>query len=184
SNVRFYNKTFSVTDLNYNGSTTDHDSRLQPQWYVTIPIFWTSFDIPVNITTQNSYTFLQTVLGSRSTAGDLANVADAGAVDSSYADGGKWNMSPGFSLTAYLQQTGDFDVYNLSTATSKNVVINVKRVTGSTVDPVVLVYDSTGQVLKAFNDDGGGYPNSRLVFHTTAGQNYQVVVGAYGDNSA
>src|SRR5207302_1056188 len=70
-----------------------------------------------------------------------------------------------------------------STATSKFVQIDVQRIAGSVVDPVVMIFDSTGTNLLAFNDDGGGYPNSRLVFGTTAGVNYKIVVGSYGDVS-
>src|SRR5207302_4518835 len=86
-------------------------------------------------------------------------------------------------LTAYLQVSGDYDVYNLSTSTSRTVQIDVKQIAGSSVDSIVMIYDSTGQNLLAFNDDGGGYPNSRLIFSTTAGVNYKIVVGSYGANS-
>src|SRR5262249_28082839 len=146
ANVRFYNKAFSITTLNNDGSETYPDSRMQPQWYITIPFplgsvvdstYATRFappragiDLPLNITTRTSSRYLQAWLGSRSMAGDLANVADAGAVDPSYADAAKLNMSPGFNHFDSLERAGDFDVYSLSTATSKRVVINVKQLAG------------------------------------------------------
>ena len=182
-NVRFYNQTFNITNLNYNGTTTAPDDNVQPKWHIDYDFGFFHFQFPVNITTQNSYTYLQAVLGARSTAGDLANVADNGAVDPSYADGGMWSATTGFDLTAYMQRSGDFDVYALSTATSKTVQIDVRRIAGSTVDPVVMIFDASGTNLLAFNDDGGGYPNSRLIFSTTAGVNYKIVVGSYGDVS-
>src|SRR5262249_2333951 len=70
-----------------------------------------------------------------------------------------------------------------STPTSKWVQIDVRQYAGSSLDSVLMVYDSTGQTLLGFNDDGGGYPNSRLVFYATAGVNYKIVVGAYGNGS-
>jgi hypothetical protein len=157
---------------------------LQPKWHYTVSFgLGSTYKFPVNITTQNSYTFLQTVLGARSTSGDLANVADKTAVDASYADGGMWTATPGFNLTAYVQRSGDFDVFALTTPASQWVQIDLKRIAGSSVDPVLMIFDSTGRNLLAFNDDGGGYPNSRLVFGTTAGQSYRIVVGSYGANS-
>jgi hypothetical protein len=63
------------------------------------------------------------------------------------------------------------------------VQIDVRRIAGSSVDPVVMIFDASGTNLLAFNDDGGGYPNSRLIFSTTAGVNYKIVVGSYGDVS-
>jgi hypothetical protein len=183
ANTRFINQTFNITDLNNDGTSTTHDPGHAPKWYQTIDFGWFHYDFPVTITTQNSYTFLQTVLGARSTAGDLANVADSTAVDPNYVDGGMWNAGPGFNLTAYMQRPGDYDVYSLSTSKSRQVAIDVKQIAGSTLDPVLFVFDSTGQTLLAFNDDSGGTLNSRLIFSTTAGQTYKIVVGSYGSNS-
>lgn len=180
SNVFFANQTFDITTLNNNGTSTSPDSRLQPQWYVGYSTPWLTIRVPVNITTQNSYTYLQAVLGARSTSGDLRNVADITAVDPAYVDAGMWYASPGFNLTAYVQRPGDYDVYALSSASSRYVQIDLKQVAGSTLDPVVMVFDATGKNLLAFNDDGGGYPNSRLVFWTNAGESYRIVVGSYG----
>jgi hypothetical protein len=186
SNVLFVNKTFNITDLNNNGTSTTHDPDHAPEWYVHYDFGWFSFNLPVTITTQNSFTFLKAVLGARPVAGDFANVADSGAVDPSYADGSLTSVSPGADVYAYLQQTGDYDVYNLSSSSflGRWVTIDVKRPSGSSVDPVVMVFNSSGQSLQYFNDDGGGYPNSRITFWQSAGQNYKIVVGAYGNNSS
>lgn len=184
SNTRFVNQTFDITDLNFNGTELVNDSALIPKWHQTIQIGWFKIDLPVNIVTQNSYTYLQAVLGPRVTSGDISNVADTTAVDASYVDGHAYGITTGTNVTAYLQQTGDWDVFNLKTAVSKKIILNVKRPSGSSVDPVVMIYNSSGQNLLAFNDDGGGFPHSRIVFQTTAGQTYKVVVGAYGQNSS
>ncbi len=184
SNVRFINKTFNITDLNYNGTTTAPDPDHAPKWHDDINFIFFTLQVPVKITTQNSYTFLQTVLGSRSTAGDFGNVADATAVDATYTDGSRPNITVGSSYTASVGRPGDFDVFQLSTAASQKVVIDVTQYSGSTVDPVLFIYDSTGLTLKAFNDDRApGDRNSKLIFQTTAGVQYKVVVGSYGANS-
>src|SRR5260370_38060910 len=47
-----------------------------------------------------------------------------------------------------------------------------------------MVYSGNGQSLLGFNDDGGGYPNSRITFWAGAGQSYKIVAGAYGNNSS
>ena len=182
-NVRFYNQTFNITNLNYNGTTTAPDDNVQPKWHIDYDFGFFHFQVPVNITTQDSYTYLQAVLGARSTAGDLPNVADLGAVDPTYVNGAMWSATPGFDLTAYIQRPGDFDVYALSAATSRTVQIDLRQIAGSTVDPIVMVFDASGNNLLAFNDDGGGYPNSRLQFYVTGGVSYRIVVGSYSDNS-
>src|SRR5207245_6981949 len=67
-NVRFVNKTFNVTDLNYNPSTGSNydEPKLQPAWYNYIDVGWFSLSVLTNITTQDSYTYLQAALGARS----------------------------------------------------------------------------------------------------------------------
>ena len=77
-NVRFVNKTFNITDLNYNPSTGSNydEPKLQPAWYNYIDIGWFHVPVLTNITTQDSYTYLQAALGARSTVGDFANVAE------------------------------------------------------------------------------------------------------------
>jgi hypothetical protein len=185
SNVRFVNKTFNITDLNYNGTSTVHDPGHAPKWHIHIPLpFGGGIDFPVPITTQNSYTFLQTTLGARVTSGDFANIADSGAVDGSYVDGFKPSVGVGSSIIGGIQRAGDYDVFTLSTPTSRSVVIDVKKLAGSRLDPVVMVFDSSGQNLLAFDDDSGGSLNSHLVFSAVGGVNYQIVVGSWSGNSA
>jgi hypothetical protein len=183
-NVQFVNKTFDITDLN-GTPATPAPSHL-PEWYVHYEIAGgLGYDLPVTITTQNSFTYLQAVLGARSTAGDFANVADATAVDPSYVDGSLTNIQVGADVPASLQQTGDYDVYNLSApGVAQLITVDVKQATGSSVDPVVMVYSSDGQTLLYFNDDGGSYPNSRIRFVAFPGESYKVVVGGFDNYSS
>jgi hypothetical protein len=183
-NVLFVNKTLDITDLN--GTPATPAPSHMPEWYVHYEILGgLSYDLPVTITTQNSFTYLEAVLGARPTAGDFANVADPTAVDPSYVDGSLLNVSVGADVHASVQQTGDYDVYNLSGPTVEQfVTVDVKQVTGSYLDPVVMVFSNDGQTLLHFDDDGGGYPNSRVTFWAGPGQSYKIVVGGYGNYSA
>src|SRR5262249_36350695 len=139
-NVRFINQTYDITDLNFNISTSTltPNPNAQPKWYHTevlppLPHDPDSppsehpvpFDVPNNVTTQTSYTFLNAVLGARATAGDYANVADATAVDAGYVDATLPSVSVGSSVVTSLSRPGDYDVFRLSTGTSQWVKIDV-----------------------------------------------------------
>ena len=70
SEFYYANHTFSITDLNFTGTQTFSDPTQQPIWQGT------------NLLTENSFTYLQAVLGLR--ANDSAfHVADAASVDPS-----------------------------------------------------------------------------------------------------
>lgn len=186
ANVFFVNKTFNITALNFNGTTTSNDNRLIPQWYETHYIWWFSYETTNNIVTQNSYTYLKAALGNRTTFSDYwADVADLSAVDPAYVNGymPKFTYSGySYSTTGGLNYTGDYDVIQFTSTTSRWINIDVKQYSSS-VDPIVMLYNSSGQSLLGFNDDGLGYPNSRLTFYVSAGQSYKIVVGSYGNNS-
>lgn len=187
ANTRFVNQTFNLTDLNFNGSATVHDARETPQWYTTYNFGWGNVDLPNNIVTQNSYTYLRTVLGAPTAFGDgIANVADRTAVDASFVDGYMPTFSiynASYTTTGTVNHGGDYDVFQFSTWSSKWVNIDVQRFGSSSLDSVLMVYDSTGQQLLAFNDDSNGTVNSHLQFYSTLGQTYRIVVGGYGNNS-
>lgn len=185
ANTRFVNKTFTLTSLNNNGTSTSNDSRLTPEWYTHFSIFGISLDVPNPIVTQNSYTYLRTALGAPTTGGDAwADVADSSLIDSVYHDLSmpSFSVSTSYSTTGGINTRGDYDVFKMSVPTSKYVKISASQYS-STVDPVLYVYDSTGKSLLAFNDDSGGTRNSSLVFYASAGTNYKIVVGSYGANS-
>src|SRR5262249_31966228 len=116
--------------------------------------------------------------------GDYANVADTTAVDPTYVDGYMPSVSVGSSVSAYLQHTGDYDVFSFTAGVSQTVRVNVNQSAGSSVETVLQGYDSTGTNRLYFNDDSGGTLNSQVVFYATAGTNYKLVVGAYGNNTS
>ncbi len=185
TNARFMNRTFNITDRNYDASTDtlSNDARMVPMYFHVdfLPGF-VIFPHTDRIVTQNSYTYLNQVLGARPVGSDLANVANAGSVDGAYWDGYKINAYVGATVTSNLTR-GDFDVFRFSSSTTRYVTIDAKQAAGSYVDPVLFVYDSTGTNLLAFNDDSGGTLGSQLIFRAQAGQSYQIVVGGYGGNS-
>jgi reprolysin-like metallo-peptidase family M12B len=185
ANVRFVNKTFTITDLNYNPSTGSNYNEpwLQPKYKTYINFGWFQVPFVNTITTQNSFTYLQAALGPRSTIGDFANVADTTAVDSAYVDGTTWVMSVGSSVTAGVNRSGDFDVYSFTPASSQWVTIDAKRLGTSTVDPVLLVYGSSGQTVIGFDDDSGAGLESQLTLYVTAGTTYKLAVGSYAGSS-
>jgi hypothetical protein len=180
ANVRFIDETLNITDLNYNPSTGTnyHEPDLQPQWRTTLIVGGYAVSRLSTITTQNSYTYLQAALGARSMAGDMANVADARAVDSSYADGAASTLTLGSTFNASVSRRGDFDVYSFTPETSRWVIFNAKRGAASTVDPVLLVYNSAGQSVLGFDDNSGAGVESKLQLYVTAGHTYKVAVGA------
>jgi hypothetical protein len=183
ANTRFVNKAFTVTDLNYNPSTGSNydEPRLQPQW---LNLLYGFIPVVSNITTQNSYTYLQAALGARAASSEWANVADHDSVDASYADGYSPTLGVGSATTGGVGREGDWDVLNLNVASSGWVRVDVTRYAGSTVDPVLLVYDGTGKNFVAFNDDrAAGDVQSEVVFYASAGQSYKLVVGGYASNS-
>src|SRR5262249_1231494 len=185
TNVRFVNKTFNITDLNYNPSTGSNydEPKLQPKWYTYWNFGFGSIQILNTITTQDSFTYLQTALGNRSTAGDFANIADPTAVDSSYVDGTMYTMSVGSSVTASIGRPGDFDVYSFTPTVSQWVTIDVHRWGSSYLNGVLWVYNSTGKTRLGLDDDSGGNLGSRLTMYVTAGTNYKLAVGGYGGGS-
>jgi hypothetical protein len=186
ANTRFVNQAFNITDQNWTGTELVNDSNLIPKWYTTYDFGWFDFDIPNNIVTQNSYTYLRAALGAPTTYGDAwADVADSTTVDGSFVDGFMPAFTVGstsYSTTGGINHYGDYDVLQMSVSTSKYVTVNLSQY-GSSIDPVLLIYGSNGQTLVGFDDDGGGYPNSRFTFYASAGQSYRIVIGTYGNNT-
>jgi hypothetical protein len=188
-NQRFVNETFNVTAWNFTNGAFMFQPILLPSWDGSA------------ITTQNSYTYLQTRLGSRG-MDDHANVIHADAVDSSYVDKAKTNLAVGSNYYGNIHW-GDFDVFHFTPATTRTLVVSASTPavlfaapgTGDPdpdptpkpppppkLDPVLLVYNDTGSLVAFNNDRTATDTNSRLTFTFEAGKTYSVVVG--GANSA
>src|SRR5205823_4308878 len=79
-------------------------------------------------------------------------VADTSAVDGTYATffmSGAPNLVPGATYAGQIARFGDTGLFALSSPHSQTVTITVKAAPGSTLDPVVMVFDPTGQTLLA-----------------------------------
>lgn len=162
-NLLFANRVFGITAWNNDGDNYHLDG--------TLP-YWQGEDVE----RQNSYTYLQAVLGARP-ADDRANVAHPGAVDPAYRDTTLQTITPGMSLTGHVTARGDYDVFGLpSPAASDRVTITVTP-SGGDLNPVVMVYQ--GDALVAFNNDRSATdPGSKITFTRTSGSAYRIVVGS------
>jgi hypothetical protein len=173
TNRYFANQTFNITDLNGTGSTPSH----HPYWGSD------------KILTQNSFTFLTAVLGSR--PGDFDyHVAHSDSVDPSQYPGliplGA-NLSPGAHLTSSINRPGAYNVYRLDASQPMQLHLDVLPTGGQSLIPELLVYDGTGALAT------GGFVDSTWNGHNAyevhaditlpvAGSCY-FVVGPVGGNS-
>ena len=157
ANLYFANATLPVTTFNNSGTGTAQDSREQPlshlDFYVPQKI-----EIPINITTQNSFTYLQTVLGARASDG-YDHATDPNTVDPSSTNlHAPPSIGPGSGINSpilggggthgVLGRDGDFDAYKLATATvAQQYHINVVSNDILLTNPDVMVRDGNGNVL-------------------------------------
>jgi hypothetical protein len=165
----FANRTFALTDLNYDPI----EKKKKPAGPASQP-HWNKNPIR----TQNSFTYLRAVLGTRP-PDDYANVADRTAVDPSYQDGKMLDLILGCAVQGTIGRSGDYDVFRLICPQQLEIFVSVEAKQGDSLDPVLLVYDDTGRNLVAFNNDRvAGNPSSYVQLEGKAGQTFLLVVGA------
>lgn len=138
-----------------------------PLWNYQDPIWPWQTDTET-ILYQNSYTYLQTVLGS----GLNHPVAADWRVDPSYLSlcGNPASLAPGQTFSGAIARFGDSNVFSLSSPITQTVTINVTAPKGSTLNPVIMVYGDSGRSLLAETNAG------QLQFAATAGVTYNLVV--------
>jgi hypothetical protein len=175
----FANGDFTITDLNYNAATGtySHDSSMIPKFMVPDPTWgWLGIWDTVPIYVQNSYTYLHQVLGT----GLNHPVADTGAVDPSYASlyESYASLAPGSTFSGSIARGGDTNVFSLTSPYSQTVTITATAPKGSTLNPVIMVFDTSGQTLLAETQYG------QLQFNVTAGVPYKLVVAGQDGNSS
>jgi hypothetical protein len=184
ANRFFADRTLNITDFNYNGTTTTHSASVVPMWHVMgLPSNFPT--IPYRMQTQNSYTFLRTVLGAR-TGDDFANVAHGDTVDHFFDTAPA--VARGIQDNGAIDRPGDYDVFRLNpAATSQVLTVSALRTPGSAVNPTLLVYDvfvSGGADLVAFNDNRTPTDaSSQVTFTAVAGHSYRIVVGSANGNT-
>jgi Ca2+-binding RTX toxin-like protein len=177
-NSRFRNVSYPITTLNNNGITTEPNPSSQPIW-VWSPNPGTAILAPIVL--QNSYSYLQTALGTR--PADFANVADPDAVDPGYVHGLMPALaSNGGSDVGSVGREGDWDVFTTTSGSTRWLRVDVEWISGD-VDPVVFVLSGSGEQVVAFDDDSGAGLDSQVLFLAEAGQVYKIAVGSYGGMS-
>jgi hypothetical protein len=164
----FANRTFPVTDLNFNAvkKTKDHNARLTPKWHEQ------------TISTENTFTYLMAVLGPR-TLDDYPNVADATAVDGGYREGSAARLAPGSTITGAIAPRGDYDLFRLQVPAGNGFVAKVRPSPGSSLRPVLLMFDGSGKKLVTFATSRNS-ANGSCQIPTPAGKGatFKIVVGA------
>jgi hypothetical protein len=163
----FANKQNTITNWN-NGATPD--TTIQPYSYTGLPpYYWSS----VAITTQNSYTYLQYVLGGGGQPGSHAFEA----IDPSLSNTARlpvlFSQASGHGSIGY---TGDYEVYPMSQPSARTYQLSVQPAAGSSVVPVLMLFDQGGSLVQYTH--GGTITTS-----VNGGQTYHAVVGALNDAS-
>jgi hypothetical protein len=179
NNDFFSNKAFTVTQANGSGV----DPSLLPNYQGT------------NITTQNSFTYLQTVLGARPTTSQIAltdenlTVPNVGFQTVNFVDPGYFSattrdhagtISSISTVNGTLQTAGDYTAYQLSLVNSPSWVPGQELAItpGSTSTPVTLmVFDTTFASSSAGSLDVAGDFSKPIAFKPVAGHTYELVVG-------
>ncbi len=166
----FSNSTFQITDLNYDGTSTTHDSSV-------VPTLTTG-----KLTTQNSYTCLMALLGPttfNSTAYPEHRVADTTLVDPAFSSNTATNAAtPSLQtnlITSASIHAGEYDVYNFVHPSFAALPLTINVATRGSLVPQVFVYDSTGSTLvTSFTGTSGTF---------TPHGTYRIVIGSYNDAS-
>lgn len=172
SEFYYANHTFPITDLNFTGTQTVPDPTQQPIWQGT------------NLITQNSYTYLKAILGSRANDG-VFHVADANSVDPSA--GQIRPLAPnvpgvglGATITGGITSPGDYVVYRFDAGTTEDVLISLTSTGYPKLVPILLVHNEIGNLAgfgsSVWNTGQNDY-EAHVVIRVQAGQSYFIVVG-------
>ncbi len=172
----FADATFNLTDLNYNPATgtNDHVSSVVPKYDGT------------TLTTQNSFTYLEQVLGDRPDDG-LSHVVHGASVDPNHYTAPRvTTLTLSSDKTGTIGSPGDYVVYWVKARVdTANVEVNLTPTGAGGLIPNLLVYQNGNLV--QYNDSYRNADSQQQEVHTTvslaAGQTYAFVVGGAGANS-
>jgi hypothetical protein len=181
SNSYFANQTFSLTNLNNNGTTTAPNPAGNVDWQGT------------TLLTQDSFTYLGAVLGYTQYDGSVHVVHDGSVDGYSYTSltsltgyGGKLLTSPNYGLGSTVTGSlidGDFNVYQMTAPATRTVDITLGQHNGNWYDSLeLLVYDQSGNLFTTV--DGSVNGTIKTTLNVSAGQTYNFVVGTVGADSA
>jgi hypothetical protein len=172
TNQYFADASFNITNLNFTGTKTVNDPTVVPKYNGTA------------LTTQNSYTFLEQVLGDRPD-GDTRHVVHSGSVDSAHYSTPATNLVPNVAKNGTLDREGDFMVYWMKVTRDWTVNVSVTPTAGQLL-PDLFVYNNGN--LMNFTDSWWNGTTRQYEVHSAqlslaAGQTYAFVVGSAGGNS-
>lgn len=128
SNQFFADATFNISALNNNGTATVNDPTKVPKYNGT------------SLVTQNSYTFLEQVLGDRPD-GTTRHIVHAGSVDSAHYSAPATNLTPYSPKTGTLDRLGDYSVYWMKVTRDWSVHVDVTPQSGD-LNPNLFVYNA------------------------------------------
>ncbi|MFO0907172.1 MAG: hypothetical protein U0794_02215 [Isosphaeraceae bacterium] len=175
---RFLNETLLITGANYDAATdTSPIDLMNYPWYRGD----SSESSPIFLMTQNSFTYLQTVVGVR-VADDFGGVVHREFVDSSFAIGAlaQVDLNP---WSGTIGTTGDYDAFRFKTSPLSGtfeylVSATVKASSGSALDPVLLVYRNEKDLVSFNNDRSSTDRSASVVVNAQSPDELQFVVGA------
>ncbi len=88
-------------------------------------------------------------------------------------------IGAGQTLSGQISPIGDRDLYYYNGNAGQEITIEMTRSSGN-VDPYLVLYRPNGTYL-AYNDDGAGYPNARLVYRLPESGRYQIVARSWNN---
>jgi hypothetical protein len=184
-NQAFLNTTFDITSANYDANDQQvHFSLYNRPWYYT-----NAFNIPVPVfmQTQNSFTFMNTILAPRD-KDDVADVANAKAVDPGWSDSPARVLKSWDTVDAQIDGLDDYDAFTFNAQTADPINITVQPTAGSKLDPVLMIYDEFNDTTALAPPKFGSHVNpndrsSQLTFNPIPGHSYRFVVGGVDEDS-
>ncbi|OAI48002.1 hypothetical protein AYO44_08070 [Planctomycetaceae bacterium SCGC AG-212-F19] len=172
TNAYFANQTFNITDANNTGTQTVTDTYHARPYSEYQVGFYT---VPLQIQTQNSFTYLEAVTGDRTADGN-AHWSDPNTVDpSTHNNSAARVIGAGSNFNDWVGWDTGYNVYKLTVGATQQVHINVQPQTQ--LNPNIMIRDASGNLL-FFNASSGVWSNAHIDFQATAGQTYYVVVGS------
>lgn len=182
----FANRSLPVTNFNYvPGTGTSINTSIQPVSHWDLGL---GLELPIPIKTENTFTYLQTILGKHYSDG-YDHVTDPKYVDPSSTNqhapssiyiGSGYLATTSSTFNGVMDAHEGFVGFQVSTGRTKQFHIDVSS---TQVATEVMVKDSAGNLL-FYNTGGFGYgAHSHIDFQGAANQTYYVIVGNQGYNS-
>ena len=92
------------------------------------------------------------------------------------------DLGPVDTLQGELTSTSE-DTYRLTAGPGSQFVVEMRRVGGSSIDPVLIALDPATNTALGVDDDGGGFPNARLHVTVPGGGAVDITFSAFGESS-